>query len=305
MDSTSQPSKSRPPLETLSIKQLLRLHPRDKLLVHPLEWTSRHVEVLQCSFEDSPPPPPSQKHLDELHGIPVDKVCVTAAKELVLDKAGWQREGSIKYIIGFDECPLIPYGTSIGFYFDDRRVYSLPCQLFTSRHGDKIAFEKGMGPIALVCIDCKHIESLRYRQMFPYRGKRNSKETNRIFDRHVKRVTPSNRLRDPYLVALLLAVAYNQRDRTTSSIWTRASFWPQVILTDHEDKFVHLFAAHVSSSYLNKFDFPSRRPAKSAQQPLLIHHIALPLKPYGTFRHRLLTILLHPADYYKQDQSAY
>lgn len=73
-------------------------------------------------------------------------------------------------------------------------------------------------------------------------------------------------------------------------------------MTDREDEHVHLFAAHISSNYLNKFDFPSRRPAKSAQHPLVIHYIPVPLKPYNTFRRRLLPILLHPADYYKWSQ---
>ncbi|KAL7958819.1 hypothetical protein V8C34DRAFT_313821 [Trichoderma compactum] len=270
MGSTSQPSQSGPPLETLSIKQLLRLHPRDRLLVRPLEWTGRHLEVLQCSFEDSRPPSPSQEHLDEVDGI-LSMKCLLRRKAL-------------------------------DFHFDGRWVCRLPCQLFTSRYGNKAAFEKGMGPIALAYIDRAHIAFLRYQYMLRYQGRRYSKETMAIHERHVKRVTPPNRLHDPYIVALLLAIAYNQRRQAASSIWSRATFWPQVVVIDRPDEKVHLFAAHISSNYLNKFDFPSRRPAKSAQQPLLIHHIRVPVKPYMTFRRRLLTILLHPADYYKQDQ---
>ncbi|KAL5086054.1 hypothetical protein Trisim1_009682 [Trichoderma cf. simile WF8] len=299
MGSKSQLSQSGPPLETLSIKQLLRLHPRDKLLVHPLEWTGRHLEVLQCSFEDSLPPPPSQEHLDEVDGIPATKGFVYAMRKMAANEIWLRRDAAIRYIVGSDDCPLRPYGTSVGFHFDGRCVSSLPCQLFTSRHGNKAALEKGKAPIAFVCIDCERIKSLRYEQMLPYRGKRFSKQTNGIYDRHVKRVTPPNRLHDPYIVALLLAVAYNQRYRTKSSRGSRSAFWPQVVVTDREDEYVHLFAAHISSNYLNKFDFPSRQPAKSAQQPLLIHHIRVPLEPYDTFRPRLLPILLHPANYYK------
>ncbi|KAK0764286.1 hypothetical protein N5P37_003685 [Trichoderma harzianum] len=295
MGSTSQPSQSRPPLETLSIKQLIRSHPRDKLLVRPLEWTGRHLEVLQCSFEDSPPPSPSQEHLDEVDRIPAKESMYTM-KNMAAGDVWQSREASIRYIVGSDDCPLRPYGTAIEFHFDGRCVSSLPCQAFTNRYGNKAAFEKGMAPVALVSIDCEYIKSLRFWQMLP---RRHSKQAMGIHERHIKRVTPPNRLHDPYEVALLLAVAYNQRYRTTSSIWSRATFWPQVILTDREDEYVHLFAAHISSNYLNKFDFISRRPAKSAQQPLLIHHIPVPLKPYKTFRRRLLPILLHPADYYK------
>lgn len=110
MGSTSQPSQSRPPLETLSIKQLLRLHPRDKLLVHPLEWTGRHLEVLQCSFEDSLPPPPSQGHLDEVGGIPATRAFIYSMKKMTADEVWLRRDAAIRYIVGSDDCPLRPYG---------------------------------------------------------------------------------------------------------------------------------------------------------------------------------------------------
>lgn len=109
MGSTSQPSQPSPPLETLSIKQLVRLHPRDKLLVRPLEWTGRHLEVLQCSFEDSPPPSPSQEHLDEIDRIPA-KESMYAMKKMATGGVWQRREASIRYIVGSDDCPLRPYG---------------------------------------------------------------------------------------------------------------------------------------------------------------------------------------------------
>lgn len=35
-----------------SIHQLIRLHSRERLIVHPLKWTHRHLELLQCLFEE-------------------------------------------------------------------------------------------------------------------------------------------------------------------------------------------------------------------------------------------------------------
>jgi hypothetical protein len=49
MESLPSPSdsvSSRP----LSLHQILTLYSRERLLVHPLRWTSRHLELLQCSF---------------------------------------------------------------------------------------------------------------------------------------------------------------------------------------------------------------------------------------------------------------
>ncbi|UKZ73749.1 hypothetical protein TrVFT333_001399 [Trichoderma virens FT-333] len=110
MDSISSPSQSGLPLETLSIKQLLRLHCREKLLVHPLEWTRLHVEVLQCSFEESPPPPPSQEHLDGVDRIPVLRSPVFAIRKLFAGEVWEHRESLFRNIIGSDGCPLQPYG---------------------------------------------------------------------------------------------------------------------------------------------------------------------------------------------------
>lgn len=57
-------SRRRP--KVLSIKQLVRLYCRERLMVKPAEWTGRHLELLQCSFESSPALEPSRKHQDEL-----------------------------------------------------------------------------------------------------------------------------------------------------------------------------------------------------------------------------------------------
>ncbi|KAK3367365.1 hypothetical protein B0T24DRAFT_389259 [Lasiosphaeria ovina] len=49
----------------LSISQLIAAHPRERLFIHPLLWTRRHLCLLGCQFFDlgvitiapSPPPP--------------------------------------------------------------------------------------------------------------------------------------------------------------------------------------------------------------------------------------------------------
>lgn len=35
-----------------SLRDIIRQHPRERLLVQPLEWTARHLELLHCSFEE-------------------------------------------------------------------------------------------------------------------------------------------------------------------------------------------------------------------------------------------------------------
>jgi len=47
--------------DTLSISELFSAHPGERLYIHPLLWTRRHLDLLGCEFSDdgilSPPPP--------------------------------------------------------------------------------------------------------------------------------------------------------------------------------------------------------------------------------------------------------
>ena len=53
-------------INSLSISQLIRTQPRERLFVHPLMWTARHLGLLRCNFFHDkaitiaplPPPPP-------------------------------------------------------------------------------------------------------------------------------------------------------------------------------------------------------------------------------------------------------
>jgi hypothetical protein len=38
--------------EVKSIHDIIRQHPRERLLVQPLEWIQLHLELLKCSFVD-------------------------------------------------------------------------------------------------------------------------------------------------------------------------------------------------------------------------------------------------------------
>src|SRR6266566_8644736 len=47
---------------TASLYHLARLNCRERLLVDPLRWTGRHLELLQCSFKDPSPASPTMAH---------------------------------------------------------------------------------------------------------------------------------------------------------------------------------------------------------------------------------------------------
>ncbi len=71
--SSSTPTPPRLPLLALplSINQLLALHPREQLLVHPLRWTDRQPALLGCRI---------RSHHDEAHSAAADKNAGAASK---------------------------------------------------------------------------------------------------------------------------------------------------------------------------------------------------------------------------------
>lgn len=85
----------------MSINQLIRVFPRERLIVAPLSWTSRHLEVLQCSFEiPAPAPPTTQANFtgEEAGLIHICRLLFT-----------WYTLRSDRAMLGFiasPECPL-------------------------------------------------------------------------------------------------------------------------------------------------------------------------------------------------------
>jgi hypothetical protein len=84
--SPSSPSSSlTPPPDSassqwLSLHHIFCLYPRERLLVPLLEWTSRHVELLGCSFEPPSPAPAEQPRHEPPYN---DRTAAGLARRLV------------------------------------------------------------------------------------------------------------------------------------------------------------------------------------------------------------------------------
>ena len=91
-------------LRPLSLNQILRLHPRERLLVPPLQWTSRHLELLQCSFD--PPSPAPFEQAD--HKFPYsERRGARAARDWAIRSCGSTRQYSVLNLLGYWKGPLV------------------------------------------------------------------------------------------------------------------------------------------------------------------------------------------------------
>ncbi|KAL7817010.1 hypothetical protein V8C44DRAFT_270235 [Trichoderma aethiopicum] len=286
---SSLPPKA-PTASPLSINQLLRLHCRERLAVHPVEWTHRHLELLECSF-GQPTPEPSSGCPDALLS-PDKQLAEEANARFVRQLASrrgrgaqdfaW-REAQLGRILTSDERFSIHYRGGIYFHFNDRAC-NLPCILVGEHTG-----QRNNIPFA-ACIDRFDIESQRHDRMKTYRGARQSEATNSLRSLQLRKLTPANYYHDPYILALLIALAQGQRAALGSNNDAAGCFRPRVLMTSYKENHVHLFSAEISSAFLDRLDFPSVTP--QAQGPVLIQHVLVPLKPYATFRRRICQVLL-------------
>ncbi|EEP81834.1 predicted protein [Uncinocarpus reesii 1704] len=287
------PSRTQPPA-ALSIYQLARLHCRERLIVYPLLWTDRHVGLLQCSFEHpSIAPPRSWPHT--IQKMPGAYSIKSLFKD---DDDDWgQRDVIIEDVLAGFECPLtIIHGNDLYFFFDRRRI-TLPCLLFFPQGSDYDDMLSGRVPAVVACTDCARIQDLRYQKVSSCGGRRYSKSTSALIDLKLKKLTPSNPLQDPYILALLIALAQQQRSALQQTCPKeqdiRPTFSSQVLLIDPSDKAnIHLFTADISSSFLDKFKFPSIPPSTSPSLLVSVRHMMVPYKPSETFRSRIFPLLL-------------
>jgi hypothetical protein len=151
-------------------------------------------------------------------------------------------------------------------------------------------------------------------------GQRN-KPVWALFKLQLKKIIPTELLHDPYIVALLIAMAQKQRatlqlvgqgektsdapgsndlstfsvrflDASTALLLTiYLSIQTKLLFTEmNVTEYIHLFTADIPSSFLDKFDYPAL--PSSVPVSISIQHTTIPLKPFKTIRDRLLALIL-------------
>ncbi|GAB1313421.1 hypothetical protein MFIFM68171_03631 [Madurella fahalii] len=102
--------------ESLSINEIFRKHCRDRLFVHPLQWTSQHLALLDCRFACKK----AELNECQLSGIP-ERLLIAAGK---LPRAYMTKSSIIRHIIK-DHDLLRCNVFEIPFRFGGRVVASL------------------------------------------------------------------------------------------------------------------------------------------------------------------------------------
>ena len=125
----------------------------------------------------------------------------------------------------------------------------------------------------------------------------------RRIQKQLRRLAPENPRKDPYIAALLIALAQEQRlydksgdDDDNENAYSAASAAPsQMLLVTRSGytKWLYIYTSQVSPEFLDRLNWPSRSPPADAQSRLgmAIYYRKLAFEPYKTLPQRLAAVV--------------
>ncbi|GAB1316424.1 hypothetical protein MFIFM68171_06634 [Madurella fahalii] len=249
------------PANSFSISQLMSKYPHERLFVHPLMWTARHISLLGCEFFHDgvitiaplPSPQPEQPGIDVLPA--------PATRPLLL----------------------------------------VVCRRTTMAHPPPVS--------QLVYVDPSDIARHRRIKLGPSLHGNIHRPPNvpglSRFQKQLRRLTPHDPREDPYIAALLIALAQEQRlpdeggggnhnDMNLFSCATNAARSQLLLVTRPGDTtWLHIYTTKVSPEFLERIDWPfPPPPADARSRPWMsICRRRLAFKRYKTLPRRLTAVL--------------
>ncbi|KAL6882524.1 hypothetical protein HDV57DRAFT_517498 [Trichoderma longibrachiatum] len=304
--SSSSPSSTSEssPQASLSLYGIARRYCREEILVTPLRWTGRHLELLQCSFDEPLPEPTTAAAYSTTEADFSEQRSGTPHLEDFFRyyyKAAFREQG-IRLLLTRDGCPLIAYD-SIRLYFNGCVAKRMECVCLCLRGDDQEALEYRR-PVAGF-IDRSHIELMR-KETIGYRSRHYNPPILRLYNKKWRKINPPEPLYDPYIVALLIGVAQQKRrhirETNPDEETVKGMVFSQVLSTFYskgqskvigEEAYMgwmYLYQANIPSSLLDMFDDANAPP--SAPPSVSVQVITISYAPLATLRARLLELLL-------------
>ncbi|POR34195.1 Uncharacterized protein TPAR_05588 [Tolypocladium paradoxum] len=272
-------SKTPSGLETLSIHERARCRPRSRIVVEPLLWTKLQLELLGCSFSGPCPAPPAIMKLE----YPSDARRRQTFEAYFTGNRHNDREGAMRCLMGGIDGPLETF-SDLYFHLGGYRNILLRCSYFCLRdecEGDN------PGPVPPVVAHIDHRYLVWMRELHICRSYSGS-----IRKIKIRRFASTEPLHEPYLVALLIALAQRQWRSLGPEMTKQVSgVKPMVLYTTDDSEFMYLYATNVSSVLIDMFHDPAVAPTTPQSLPVQITAIAC--KPFDTLRDRVMALTPH------------
>ncbi|QYT03852.1 hypothetical protein H0G86_010799 [Trichoderma simmonsii] len=281
----SQPQWPSSPPDTLSLYGIARRYCRERILVDPLRWTNRQLELLQISFSEPSlaPPPGISKYTGKRAGLTLINDYYDKYHDY------YRRVDCVRSLFEEERGPfaVAPWQS---FAFPHDLITSVRCHaLFYPYPVDWL----NSYPVAAY-IDRDFVEDLREKSVHLPKYSSSNLPMQAISRLQLKKIRPENPLKDPYIAALMIALAQNTWGHVE---WERPELlpmlktYPSYVLTSSESaECMHLFKAELPSSLLDMFEFPNVAPPPWA--PITIQVFTIPFEPALTFRDRLSALIV-------------
>ncbi|CAM1507478.1 Fc.00g071190.m01.CDS01 [Cosmosporella sp. VM-42] len=286
-----------------TIREIIRRHPRESLFVQPLEWTSRQLELMQCSFEEIEYDPLEENmsvQLDFKRNRLSSDYYARIAESLPTSDT---KNGDIGNILAGPDGPLqrqdffgfLRYGPG-----KDQKA-----RLHGGTFGPMDCKPKDNKSPTFAFLQRDMIEFQRTRLFpMPRSNRPGHQPWTRVRDIRLKRITPSDRYQDPLIAAVLIGLAQSQAAVKLSE-YDNSKYCPKdlesriyrvcALLVDDDEACMRLYTSEISAAFLAKFEYPealARTAELPESSPMSIRYGKVTYKPYSTFRQRLLRELV-------------
>jgi hypothetical protein len=244
--------------EASSINGILRQHARERLYVQPLHWTAQQLRLLKCVFirqrHAACRTTGTQTTVDERKAQSVAKVaedlkslCTPEFKAITI----WDmlREHGF-----YKSCT----GSTSELLFNQRPVAKLET--------DGLFAPSPKAPATLAFLNLDTVAQWRSKSVPMPKSNRMNPPVARIRKRRQAQIQPSKKFHDPYIVAVLIALAQAQRhagilpesccDSSTRILPNILGFKVHLLATSSQR--LHIYTTCVTLTFLDRFDKPSQ-----------------------------------------------
>ncbi|KJZ77295.1 hypothetical protein HIM_03616 [Hirsutella minnesotensis 3608] len=214
------------------------------------------------------------------------------------NRAWDKQESTIRALFGLEPSPL-----------SYSRRFFLPCSYFFLRRECKYSRGEDENRVPLAALVSRaRIDFLRKSKFglvdnWPLVRRRKNRAGHSLAELKLKSITPTMPLHEPYLVALLIALAQHQwRNLGQETALQAVGVLSKVLFVSDDQDYIYVYSANIPASLIEMFHHPDVAPAASS--PLPIQIMSIPLRPIETLHARLLAILLSTTDPNKVDKMA-
>ncbi|KAK3363711.1 hypothetical protein B0T25DRAFT_470005 [Lasiosphaeria hispida] len=255
------PAITRSP-EPSSINDIMRSHSRDRLYVPPIQWMTRHLDLLGCQFvpDETPRPADDRHRQDKALDLPAQRALCLLADDLLCPSTTEFKTAMVR--LHLERHSIIHQGSHLPFRFGSCPVV----RLYTDGVFSLSATDSAIPVMAY--LDLEAVRLRRNASVKVSHGNRPNPPVARLRQKIQRLLNPSKEAEDPYIAAVLIALAqcrrHNGHEAAATSQDEEASpetaIRSKVCLLARPSGIqgLYFYMAHFSPAFLDRLDMPSR-----------------------------------------------